>query len=120
MLYSHAFKTIPSAERSILQTRVHSLISVVVAHPEVGASFTPGVSRILISATVWGVIWLIIAFIFFAAGVIVGIAAFKVLFNSVSWVELTEAGACRKALRNKRRRLKSSCLAPALKIPARS
>ena len=30
-------------------------------------------------STVWGVIWLLIAFIFFAAGVLVGIAAFKVL-----------------------------------------
>jgi hypothetical protein len=27
---------------------------------------------------VWGVIWLIIAFIFFAAGILVGLAAFKV------------------------------------------
>lgn len=27
---------------------------------------------------VWGVIWLIIAFCFFAAGVLVGLAAFKV------------------------------------------
>lgn len=28
--------------------------------------------------TVWGVIWLIIAFCFFAAGILVGLVAFKV------------------------------------------
>jgi hypothetical protein len=28
--------------------------------------------------TVWGVLWLIIAFIFFALGIIVGLVAFKV------------------------------------------
>ena len=31
---------------------------------------------------VWGVIWLLIAFCFFAAGLIVGIVAFKVRFSS--------------------------------------
>lgn len=28
--------------------------------------------------TVWGVIWLLVAFVFFAAGVLVGLAVFKV------------------------------------------
>lgn len=32
---------------------------------------------------VWGVIWLLIAFVFFALGVLVGIAAFKVCISSL-------------------------------------
>ena len=40
-------------------------------------------SAFLIICTVWGVIWLIIAFCFFAAGIIVGIVAFKVRIISL-------------------------------------
>jgi hypothetical protein len=84
MIHSHASKMIPSAARSTVQTRVHSLTSAVAAHPEVSTPFRLGVPYILINAIVWGVIWLIIAFVFFGLGLIVGIVVFKVLFNSVS------------------------------------
>lgn len=89
VLRSHASKMIPSAARSIIQTRVHSLISAVAAHLEVSTSFTSGASHIPTNAIVWGVIWLIIAFAFFGAGVIVGIVAFKVLLKSVSRGEIS-------------------------------
>lgn len=86
--HSYASKMILSAAKSIIQTRVHSPISAVAAHLEASTPLILGVSHILINAIVWGVIWLIIAFVFFGAGVIVGIVAFKVLFNPVSWGEI--------------------------------
>jgi len=44
------------------------------------------------SSRVWGVIWLIIAFIFFAAGVLVGLAFFKV--GLLSYVHESVCLAC--------------------------
>ena len=41
-------------------------------------SLSPLIRAPLTALSVWGVIWLIIAFCFFAAGILVGLAAFKV------------------------------------------
>jgi hypothetical protein len=71
---------IPSSEKSTAPTHLLSLGFVAVSRPEVNLSVLVEHSLKLFS--VWGVIWLIIAFIFFAAGVIVGIVAFKVSIYS--------------------------------------
>lgn len=53
--------------------------SVGVSHLKVRFHVKPSRSLWFLSVlAVWGVIWLLIAFIFFAAGVLVGLAAFKV------------------------------------------
>jgi hypothetical protein len=70
--------------------------------------------------TVWGVIWLIIAFIFFGAGIIVGLAVFKVLLNAVHKDESFSPDIRRKALRSKRWTQQSSCLVLAPKALLRS
>lgn len=66
-----------------------SLGYVAVAHLEV-KSFLSWGELSLKPLSVWGVIWLIIAFMFFAAGVLVGIVAFKVLTFSFLPVTGTE------------------------------
>jgi len=59
---------------------------------------------------------LIIAFIFFALGIIVGIAAFKVLFTPIHGYNVHLHKICRKPLRNSVRKPKSSCLVPVLRV----
>ena len=50
-----------------------------------------------------------VAFVFFGLGIIVGIAAFKVLPDSVHRGEIDLYGIYRGALRSNGRQLKSSC-----------
>jgi len=50
-----------------------------------------------------------VAFVFFGLGIIVGIASFKVLSDSVHGGEIDLHGIYREALRNNGWRLKSSC-----------
>jgi hypothetical protein len=100
---------IPSSARSIAPTHPLSLGFVVVSHPEVNLSVLVEHSLKLFS--VWGVIWLIIAFIFFAAGVIVGIVAFKVSTYSFLPVVITDGRFCIRSLQNNRkRRVRNSSL----------
>ena len=73
-----------SRARSIVATLLNSRTFAVVFRRKVRLDSSPshgfGADRTFYHpcSTVWGVIWLIIAFVFFAAGVIVGLLAFKV------------------------------------------
>ena len=77
---------IPSLGKSTRQTPLRLHISAAAVHHKVGSTLTHSFRAefltlfLIQKKSVWGVIWLIIAFIFFAAGVVVGLVSFKVLF----------------------------------------
>jgi hypothetical protein len=75
-------QTIPLRGKSIALMHPRSLGFVAVSHLKVKPSTSD--ERSLIPLSVWGVIWLIIAFMYFAAGILVGLVAFKVLTSSPS------------------------------------
>jgi hypothetical protein len=97
---------IPSNEKSIAPMRLLLPGFVAVSHLEVKLPVSGEYS--LKPVSVWGVIWLLIAFMYFAAGVIVGIVAFKVFtYCSRSVTVLTDKSSIRSLHQNRKRRLRT-------------
>jgi hypothetical protein len=78
LLADRLVQMIPSHEKSTPQTPQPSQKFADVAHREVRSFLFVIIVLLTHPRSVWGVIWLIQALIFFAVGVIVGLVAFKV------------------------------------------
>lgn len=71
----------------------------------------------LFSTTVWGVIWLLVAFIFFAGGILVGLAAFKVPASILSNPQIVHHLQFRSPPRSRNRTPRISSPLPGPSLP---